>query len=179
MTSNKQTFTIRLARHGDAEILRDFNSSMAMETEGMVLDGEVALNGVKAILADPGKGFYLLAEAVPFALGRETASESNGSVGPFTSPTAGSVAGSLMVTKEWSDWRNGWFWWIQSVFVAVPFRRKGVYTALYSHVRRMAKIEGNVLGVRLYVDKSNAGAREVYERHGMTESHYAMYEDDL
>src|SRR6185503_19691231 len=102
---------IRLARPGDARAIAAFNAAMALETEGKRLFAEVIGAGVRALLRRPKAGFYLLAE------------------------TKAEIAGVLMITTEWSDWRNGAFWWIQSVYVRPEFRRQGVYRRLYRHVQ--------------------------------------------
>ncbi len=147
--------TIRPATAADAETLVHFNREMAEETEGKTLDPETVRNGVQALFDHPSRGFYLVAV-------REEA-----------------IIGSLMVTTEWSDWRNGTFWWIQSVYVGPEARRSGVYTALHRAVRRRARETDDVCGLRLYVERDNAAARETYEALGMTETSYRMYEEML
>jgi len=112
---------------------------------------------------EPRDGFYLIAE-VP----QETAS---------TSEKAQVAAGTLMVTTEWSDWRNAHFWWIQSVYVLPQYRRKGLYSALHNEVAARARA-ANACGLRLYVEKANAGAQATYRKHGMDETYYLMFEDD-
>lgn len=146
---------IRHATPADVEILAANNCAMALETEGKALDGPTVLRGVAALLADPAKGFYLLAER------------------------AGAAVGQLMVTTEWSDWRNGTFWWIQSVYVAPDARRTGVYRALYERLLAMAREDGRVCGLRLYVDRSNARAQATYRALGMDRAHYELYEVDF
>jgi ribosomal protein S18 acetylase RimI-like enzyme len=147
--------TIRTATADDAETLVHFNQQMAEETEGKDLDLETVRNGVQALFDDPSRGFYLL------AMQDET------------------IVGSLMITTEWSDWRNGTFWWIQSVYVRPEARRDGVYTALHREVRHRARETDEVCGLRLYVERDNATARETYEALGMTETSYRMYEEML
>ena len=132
---------------------------MALETEGKNLDPDALHAGVAAVLEDGLKGFYLLAE-----LGAEG---------------RGNPVGQLLVTSEWSDWRNAYFWWIQSVYVLPEHRRRGVYRALDQQVRVQAKLRGNVCGVRLYVDRQNHGAQKVYSSLGMVPSHYDMYEVEI
>lgn len=144
---------IRAATSEDRDAIRDFNIAMALETEDKVLDRETLSRGVSALIENPGRGFYLIAER------------------------DGAVVGSLMVTKEWSDWRNGDFWWIESVYVKSAFRRQGIYRDLYGRVKEMAKVADNVCGFRLYVEKENQVAQETYERLGMRETHYKMYEE--
>lgn len=147
--------TIRAATEGDTDILTQFNHSMAEETEEKTLDPDTVRKGVQSVLDDPSRGFYLLAV-------REEA-----------------IVGSLMVTPEWSDWRNGTFWWIQSVYVRPYARRSGVYRALHRAVRIRARAADDVCGLRLYVERGNEAARETYEALGMTETSYRMYEEML
>ena len=146
---------IRRATLADAEIIAKHNAAMALETERLELNGERLRQGVEAALRDPGKGFYSVAEV------------------------DGRVVGQMMVTFEWSDWRNGTFWWLQSVYVQPAYRRHGVYRRLYEHVLGEAKARGEVCGVRLYVSKENRIAQQVYERLGLKPAHYAMYEVDF
>jgi ribosomal protein S18 acetylase RimI-like enzyme len=144
---------IRQAELEDAPVLARFNIDMARETESKTLDASTIAAGVRALFADPGKGFYLVAE-----IGR-------------------AVAGALMVTREWSDWRNGDFWWIQSVYVAPPYRRRGVYRGLHEAVRARAAEHDEVCGLRLYVKQSNARAQASYRALGMGANGYLVYEE--
>jgi ribosomal protein S18 acetylase RimI-like enzyme len=144
-----QTLRIRSATPDDASTIADFNIRMAMETENLALDPNVIGPGVRAILQDAAKGTYFVAE-----IGR-------------------SVAGCLMITHEWSDWRNGDIWWIQSVYVHPDFRRNGVFTALYRHVEHEARAAGAV-GIRLYMEQDNTAAQATYERVGMRLAHYRI-----
>ena len=146
---------IRKATRGDEGILAAQNRAMALETEGKELDLERSLRGVAAVLEDPGKGFYLVAE-------RE-----------------GQVVGQLMVTFEWSDWRNGTFWWIQSVYVAPAARRSGVYRGLYERLLAMAREDGGVCGIRLYVEAENGRAQATYAALGMERARYELFEVDF
>ncbi|MFT6863568.1 MAG: ribosomal protein S18 acetylase RimI-like enzyme [Akkermansiaceae bacterium] len=146
---------IRKAESGEVPVLVAFNLAMALETEGKELDPTVLTAGVKGIFAQPGRGFYLVAEC-----GDE-------------------VVGSLMVTMEWSDWRNGDFWWVQSVYVAPDFRKRGIFRALYAEARRMAMAAEHVCGCRLYVEKDNETAQAVYLRRGFQETHYRLFEDSF
>lgn len=146
---------IRHATPADVEVIAASNRAIALETEGKALDGPTVHRGVAALLADPSKGFYLLAER------------------------AGAVVGQLMVTTEWSDWRCGTFWWIQSVYVAPAARRSGVYRALYERLLAMAREDSGVCGVRLYVDRANASAQATYAALGMDRAHYELYEVDF
>ncbi|WP_031495868.1 GNAT family N-acetyltransferase [Bryobacter aggregatus] len=147
------TTTIRKAKAADAPSLVQFNVAMAWETEQLQLDEAKIRAGVEGLFAQPQYGFYVMAER------------------------AGEVTGGLMITYEWSDWRNQVFWWIQSVYVLPEHRGQGVYRALYEEVKELARAEGNCCGFRLYVEKTNAAAQEVYRKLGMEESHYAMFED--
>ncbi len=126
---------------------------MAWETEHKALPEAVILRGVQRLIEKPAYGFYLLAEI------------------------DNRIAGTLMVTTEWSDWRNGLFWWIQSVYVAPEFRRQGVYRALYDEVKKLATVQPDVCGFRLYVEKDNQTAQTTYEQLGMLETDYLMYEE--
>ncbi len=125
---------------------------MAWETEHKALDEATILRGVQRLIAQPQYGFYLLGEI------------------------DNTIAGTLMVTTEWSDWRNGLFWWIQSVYVAPQFRRQGVYRALYEQVKSLADQQPDVCGYRLYVEKDNLTAQTTYENLGMTKTDYLLYE---
>lgn len=146
---------IRNANSGDAATLIDFNAAMALETEGKRLSIDTLSAGVRAVLSNAEHGFYLVAEI------------------------EGRIAGSLMITTEWSDWRNGDFWWIQSVYVKPEFRRRGVYRALHEKVTALAKCSPGVCGCRLYVDADNATAMQTYMKLGMHETHYKFFEDEF
>jgi len=147
--------TIRQATIADTPVVARFNSLMAAETENKMLDQTLLQKGVEAILSDPSKGIYFLAEA------------------------DGAVVGQTMITYEWSDWRNGTFWWIQSVYVTQEGRGKGVFKSLYEYILSLARSRTDVCGLRLYVEENNTRARQTYERLGMKESHYRMYELDF
>ena len=149
-----ENIKIRIAEQSDAEALILFNQAMALETEGKMLATEILSEGVNGVFADEKNGFYVVAET----------SENN------------KVIGGLMITYEWTDWRNGIFWWIQSVYILPEFRGKGIYSMLYDFVKNEAQKSGNVRGFRLYVEKENRNAQKVYEKLGMTETHYLMYE---
>ena len=144
---------IRLARRSDAQAIVEFNAAMALETEGKRLLPEVIGAGVRSLLRNPQAGFYVVAE------------ERN------------QVIAALMITNEWSDWRNGTFWWIQSVYVRPEFRRKGVYKNLYRHIRNMAAKDKRVCGFRLYVERENLRAQKTYRALGMGKTHYLVYEE--
>lgn len=143
---------IRMANIEDVAALVEFNQAMALETEAKQIDPQTLRNGVTAVFNNDQKGFYAVAE--------------NDNV----------IVGGLMVTFEWSDWRDSWFWWIQSVYVKPQFRGQGVYRRLYEFVSEKAEKENNVCGFRLYVEKENSAAQKVYEKLGMEISHYLMYE---
>ena len=142
-------------QQADAPVIARFQIEMAAESEGTILDEDTVFKGVCAGLSDPSKGSYFLAKTPD-----------------------GDTAGSLFLTKEWSDWNNCFYWWIQSVYVAPDYRHKGAFTALYSEVKRQAKSEGSA-SLRLYVDKHNEKAMNCYRRQGMDECHYLMYEEIL
>ncbi len=146
--------TIRTATVADVETVAGNNAATAAETESRRLDPETLRTGVACVLSDPTRGVYYLAEI------------------------DGRVVGQLLITKEWSDWRDGWFWWIQSVFVTPEARRTGVYRVLHEHVVAEARRAGNVCGIRLYTEQGNTPAHQVYERMGMKRSAYVMYEAD-
>jgi GNAT superfamily N-acetyltransferase len=146
------SLTVRSATSADAAVLVEFNRRLALETEDKILDPDVLAKGVAAGLADPHKGLYFLAE------------------------DNGDVLGQLMLTYEWSDWRNGWLWWIQSVYVRHDARRRGVFRLLYDHVRRAAEADPEVIGIRLYMERENEAARETYLRVGMNSTSYVVLE---
>ncbi len=141
---------IRVATIHDAEVLARFNAAMALETEGKTLNETILRRGVEAVFGDEAKGFYLVVchDEV--------------------------VVGQCLLTKEWSDWRAGWYWWFQSVYVAPAARRKGVFKRLYQQVQQLALAEGDVIGLRLYVERENTKAQATYARLGMSDEHYAV-----
>jgi ribosomal protein S18 acetylase RimI-like enzyme len=143
---------IRPATPTDVPVLVAFNTAIAWETEDKRLDPAVLTAGVRALFDDPARGFYVVAER------------------------AGEVVGQSMVTFEWSDWRNGWFWWIQSVYVRSDARRAGVFRALYRALERRAAADPTVIGLRLYFETDNARARATYRALGMTETTYGVME---
>ena len=146
--------SVRRATLDDAEFLVRGNAQLARETEDLSLDVDRLRSGVHAVFADPGRGFYLIAES------------------------NGTRVGQMMITYEWSDWRNGVFWWIQSVYTAPESRRRGVFRTLYSHAELLAQQEGSVCGLRLYVEGNNRRAQDTYRRCGMRETAYRMFEID-
>lgn len=147
-----ENITIRRATETDLEIMVGFNIAMARETEDKGLDTNTLRRGIAALLRNDNLGFYLVAEV------------------------DGLPAGQIMVTTEWSDWRNSHFWWLQSLYVLPEHRRKGVFRSLYDYIVARAKEAGNVCGIRLYVERTNHRAKDVYVNLGMELSHYDMYE---
>ena len=147
------TLIIRDATTDDCATIASYNSQMSEETEGKALDSDTIRAGVAALLADRSKGRYWVAV------------------------DGDSLAGQIMVTYEWSDWRNGMLWWIQSVYVAPGYRRQGVFTALYRHVRQLAEASGNAAGLRLYVEQDNARAQATYESLGMSMTGYRIMQE--
>lgn len=141
---------IRDAVEGDAARIAEFNARLAEESEGMHLLPEIVGSGVEAMLADRSRGRYWVAEL------------------------DGRVVGQIMVTYEWSDWRNGSIWWIQSVYVHGDYRRRGVFSALYRHVELLARQDPQVCGIRLYVERDNARAQRTYESLGMEMTDYRV-----
>ena len=138
----------------DIDSIVQFQADMAMESEGCVLDKEKVIKGVTAAMLDDSKGIYWVAKY------------------------EGRIIGSLMITREWSDWNNEWYWWIQSVYVTPAYRKQGVYKAMYQKVKDAAK-ENNVSQIRLYADKTNLSAQKAYQSLGMHESHYLMFEEEI
>jgi ribosomal protein S18 acetylase RimI-like enzyme len=148
---------IRKALAIDASAIAECNMAMAQETEGKELLPRVIYAGVASLIANPERGFYLVCEGDTY--------------------TGTELMGSLMVTTEWSDWRNGHFWWIQSVYVTPNHRQKGVYRAMYAYLKELAKSDANVCGFRLYVEQENATAQRTYQSLGMARTDYLMFEE--
>jgi ribosomal protein S18 acetylase RimI-like enzyme len=146
---------VRPATPADATSIANFNSAMAKETENIELDRNRLQKGIEAILSDSTKGLYFVAE------------------------NDQRIVGQLMITYEWSDWRNADFWWIQSVYVHPDYRKQGVFRSLFEHVKLFAQKRGTVCGLRLYVEKKNNLAQKSYEVIGMKHSHYQMMEEDF
>ncbi|HJU85781.1 MAG TPA: N-acetyltransferase [Gemmatimonadota bacterium] len=163
------SITIRAARPSDAEAIAEFNLRLASESEGRDLDPDTLLQGVRMLLSDPTHGQYWVAEAPrePAGAGGAGGAEAVGHAEPV---------GQCLVTTEWSDWTNGRYWWFQSVYVAPAWRGRGVFRALWDHVESRAREEGDVASLRLYVERDNASARAIYERLGMEETGYIVYE---
>ena len=146
--------TITRGETSDIDAIVRFQADMAMESEGIMLDMCRLTSGVTSAMKDESKGTYLVARA------------------------NGTPIGSLMLTREWSDWNNQWYWWIQSVYVMPEYRKKGVYKAMYATLKDMAQ-ENGVSQIRLYADRTNLSAQQVYQRLGMRESHYLMFEETI
>ena len=146
---------VRKATRKDAECIAIFNTKMAEETEGKILVNTVVLAGVKTVIDNPAKGFYLVAE------------KTNG---------IPKIVGQLLVTFEWSDWRNKNFWWVQSVYIHEEFRNRKVFSGLYGFLVSLAQAEKDVCGLRLYVDGHNRLAKLVYEALGLVKTAYELYE---
>jgi len=145
---------IRLAQKTDIPSIVSFNQEMAQETENKHLDEALLRKGVTNLFDHPQYGFYCVAEC------------------------NGQIVGQLMITYEWSDWRNGLFWWIQSVYILPDYRGKGIYRQLHTFILEESSTH-SVCGIRLYVDKDNTSAKNVYESCGMAKSHYDMFENDF
>jgi GNAT superfamily N-acetyltransferase len=144
--------TYRAARIDDRDDIVEFQVAMARETEGVELERAICTRGVEAVFGDGTKGRYFVAES------------------------GGGVIASLLITYEWSDWRNGTVWWIQSVYVRPELRGRRVYAGLYDHVRALVANDPAVRGIRLYVDRRNISAQQVYTRLGMNGQHYQVFE---
>ncbi|MDO9549059.1 MAG: N-acetyltransferase [Candidatus Marinimicrobia bacterium] len=147
--------TIRKARIDDTETITNFNIAMALETEGKILAKEKISAGVENLFRHPEYGFYIVAKA------------------------GNRVVGCLLITYEWSDWRDGLIWWIQSVYIHPDFRRQGIYRKMYTFIKNLASSENNIRGFRLYVEKENRVAQNTYKNLGMEETGYNMYEEML
>ena len=143
--------SIRKAKPSDAEVIIDFQLKMAWETEQLALVPEVVIKGVNAVFSDTSRGQYWVAE------------------------DRGNVVASLLITNEWSDWRNCEVWWFQSVYVLPEWRRKGIFKSMYLQIMMEAEKQG-VAGLRLYVETNNSGAQNTYKALGMQSEHYRMYE---
>lgn len=143
---------IRKAVLKDANILADFNVRLAKESEHLLLDIKIVTEGVTSLLNDPAKGVYYVVE------------------------DGAEVLGQLMITYEWSDWRNGIYWWIQSVYVREEWRGRGIFTLMLEHIEELARKEGNVCGLRLYVEQENESARRTYLKLGFDQKNYQIFE---
>ena len=146
------TITYRPAARSDIETIVAFQIAMALETEELQLDSSTCASGVWAVFNDAALGQYYVGER------------------------NGEVVCSTLITYEWSDWRNGRVWWIQSVYVTPEARKQGLYSGLYRHIQGLARSDARIRGIRLYVDHRNRAAQEVYARLGMDGSHYRVFE---
>jgi GNAT superfamily N-acetyltransferase len=146
---------VRSATSHDAAIITEFNRRLALESESITLDVGLLATGVATVLADPARGRYFVAEE------------------------NGEVIGQLMITYEWSDWRNGWIWWLQSVYVRDDVRGRGVFRAIFEHAVEQAKLERNVVLIRLYVEKENHTAQATYKRLGFDEMHFHLFQKQM
>jgi len=156
MTGNAMHIEITDASFADAGIIAEFNQQMAQETENKTLDTATINAGVERMITDSSLGRYLVAR-------EET----------------GRIVGCLGITYEWSDWRNGLFWWIQSVYVLPEARENGVFTAMYQQVRDLCQATDNACGIRLYVERDNDRAYRTYVRLGMVETEYRLMEEEF
>ncbi len=143
-------FIVRTATPADAPTIIEYNRLLAFETENLVLDLSVLKRGVDAILVDANRGRYFVADK------------------------EGDVIGQIMITYEWSDWRNGWIWWLQSVYVRADQRKGGVFGSIYRFIEEHARKEGNVAGLRLYVEHENRTAQATYRRMGFQDMHFFL-----
>ena len=143
---------IRQAQRGDIPIIAGFQMAMALETENLTLDPDKVAKGVAAVFDKPSRGFYYVAE------------------------DKDKIAGCLLTTFEWSDWRNGTVLWIQSVYVLPDYRRQGIYAALYRYVKNLVENDPDLFGIRLYADISNTVAHKAYIKMGMNGDHYKTFE---
>jgi GNAT superfamily N-acetyltransferase len=144
--------SVRLARHDDISLMVRWAEAMAQETEDKQLDTATVTHGIENAIDDARRAVYFMAEI------------------------DGEPVGTMMYTREWSDWRNAWWWWIQSVYVPPEHRRKGVYRSMFLHVQELARQQGDVYGLRLYVERENVWAQRTYEQLGMHDAGYRMYE---
>jgi ribosomal protein S18 acetylase RimI-like enzyme len=145
-------YKIREALPDDIQFIVSFQINMALETENLILDSDILTSGVESVFRFPDKGRY------------------------FVACTDREVIASLMITYEWSDWRNRTIFWIQSVYVLPEHRRRGVYASLYQHIRKLAEADTNIGGIRLYVDRTNLTAQATYASLGMNGEHYQVFE---
>ena len=151
---------MREASWSDLDHLIEFNAAMALETEGRVLNKERLRAGTEAVLSTPSRGIYYVSESIG-------------------GPGEPQVSGQLLITYEWSDWRNATFWWIQSVYVHPAWRNRGVFRSLYKYVLHQAEAQSDVCGIRLYVEKDNAKAITVYDKLGLRPTSYRIVEVDF
>lgn len=146
------SYEIQIATKEHAAFIVDFQIKMALETESLTLDRNTVTKGVQAVFKNPSLGQYFIAK------------EKN------------KVIASLLITYEWSDWRNAKVWWIQSVYVCPENRRKGVFSQFYSLIKGLVEKSEDAGGLRLYVDKTNVSAQKTYQKVGMNGEHYQLFE---
>jgi len=158
-TSALDRLIVRPARMEDVDVLVTFSAAMALETEGRRLDMDRLRRGTRGVFDSPTRGFYVVAELLQ-----------------ALSPV---MIGQLLVTYEWSDWRDATFWWIQSLYVHPDWRRRGVYRQMHEYVRQQARSRGDVCGIRLYVEAGNTGAQAAYRQTGLFPSNYRVLEEDF
>ena len=149
------TPSIREALLDDAQAIAAYNIRLARETEARELAPDIVLAGVRALIQSPENGRY------------------------FVALRDGEVVGQLLITFEWSDWRNGLFWWIQSVYVSAPHRREGVFSQLYEYVSGLARQDPGICGIRLYVEEDNSRAHSTYQALGMSTTGYQVMEEEF
>lgn len=146
------TVSIRKSQPADIPTIVDFQKRLALESENVQLDGTLVTRGIQAMFDDPSKGIYFVAEV------------------------DGELAGCHSITYEWSDWRNGMVWWLQSVYVVDKHRKNGVFKAMFENLKKLINNDPTLVGLRLYVDKTNARAQKVYAAMGMNGDHYSVFE---
>jgi GNAT superfamily N-acetyltransferase len=151
--SESANLRIRPAEPDDLATIVSFNALLALETEQKVLDDAVLTVGVRKALAEPDRLRYWVADL------------------------DGRVVGQAAFNREWSDWRNGWLWWLQSVYVSAEARGLGVFRAIYQRIRQEALADPEVIGIRLYVENANERAQQTYKALGMTPGGYHVYEE--
>jgi len=158
-TSALDRLIVRPARMEDVDMLVTFSAAMALETEGRRLDMDRLRRGTQRVFDSPTRGFYVVAE--------------------LPQESSPGVIGQLLVTYEWSDWRDATFWWIQSLYVHPDWRRRGVYRRMHEYVRQQARSRSDVCGLRLYVEAGNTGAQAAYRQAGLFPSSYLIIEEDF
>lgn len=144
--------SVRKATREDLSAIADFQQRLAAETENMTLDRDILLKGIESMFDDPSKGIYFIAEV------------------------DGEIVGCHSITYEWSDWRNGMVFWLQSVYVVEQHRKHGVFKKMFENLQRMVREDKGIAGLRLYVDKTNLRAQKVYQSMGMNGEHYSVFE---
>jgi RimJ/RimL family protein N-acetyltransferase len=143
---------IRKSEPADIAVIAEFQQQLALETENYHLDISIVKNGIKAMFDDRSLGMYFIAER------------------------NGEIVGCHSITYEWSDWRNGMVWWIQSVYVVKSQRKHGIFKAMFDNLKEFVQKDPGIVGLRLYVDKTNLRAQEVYQKMGMNGEHYSVFE---